>query len=265
MAKVFGKRARFYIDHRDLYLQSFELEQAIEGQSVDSTVYADDFDQFELLQYGGNMRITSYVVDTYRGTGDTSDQLLDKLVYDLMVDSAGVVQNTKVPLSVVVRETPAIGDFALFTRGLPQMSLSHPPKGLIAMRTELQEVGAIHMGQILDIQAAQVVNQGTPVLSSPGVQLGAVNNQMRLACHVFSFSQDVGTPDLDIVIQRDDNSGFASPVDYHTVFSALADVDAVWAEETTTTTDAWFRVELTANGVGGDQLTVGYILTAHAA
>lgn len=345
MTKVLGKYARFYLDHHDIYLKSFEASQNLETKIVDATNYAQDFEESEVLQAQGTFELTARLENAYRASGDvdaayspactvsgaqsistteitvndssgvavgdiavindsekvlvldndetneilhvrrgysdttptaltdgwtvklSGDRLIDKLLYEEAMAPSGVISNTPVPMSLIVRKTPAVGDNAQMFRGLPGLTFSSPVADLASMRCSVKETGAIHMGKVLAVGSYAVTTAGGPVYGSDliadvGIQLGKVWKAARFVYHVYSFVVDAATPTLTITIERDDAEGMPTKADYLELETGLDDVKGEWNELTTPTTDDWWRVRFDCVGASAE-CTIGIVVIGY--
>lgn len=110
-----------------------------------------------------------------------------------------------------------------------------------------------------DMFRGTVLEAGTTARSSTSTsatyQLGAQSSgeTAYAAMHVLATS---GSPTLDVVIQRDDNSGMSSATT-HLTFTQATDVGSQFISSTTATTDDYWRASWTFGGTG----TITFLVT----
>jgi len=265
MAKLLGKKARCYIDHQAIYLQSFEMEHSQETSTVEGSVYGDDFELMEPVKIKGSFSLQARLVNDYRDPADTVDQLIDKFAFGRTIDPVtGLVKTTPAVLSFINRALPTEGDDALFTRGWGNMSLAMPRDGLSAVDMKLTETGPIHLGKILRLVEVTLTN-ASPTDNGPAVNLGDATSNIRAALHVIKYTVNSGSPTgVTAKIQSDDASGFPSPTDRLT-FATNTDEGAEWKEVTInygSTTEDWHRLVLTGAGPSTWSVTIGVLCIA---
>lgn len=234
MSKVFGKKARFYIDDEAIYTRSFEMDQGMEVASVDASVFGDDFELLEPIRARGSFSVNARMDNTYRAVGDVADQALDKFFMSKMLNlSTGAVVTTPVNVSAILRNTPAAGDSGVFTRGYGALSFGIPRDGLVSMKFSLTETGPIHNGKVICVQ--DIPNGSFPFSGTAVAQAGAsAGGYMRAALHVVTFELLGGTPSIAFTIETDDNSGFTTPSAARLSFAAVTTKTSEWKEVLTT-------------------------------
>lgn len=338
MAKLAGKKARFYVDAQDIYLSSFEMEYGVESVVVDASVYNDDFDQNEVIGANGRFSLSARLTDSYRAAGDVSatlgitltatitptqtvfqytgadvvhvgmiieidsekmkvlgliaanndlqvirgysdtaavqhtigatiflsgDTLSDKYFRNLFTDPAtDRVKATPAVISAVIRNTPVIGDRALFTRGYGQMAINAVPRDLARINFQAQETGPIHLGRILYLPVAAPIT--TTEIFTTAVDFGrAAFQYIRASLHIFRYVVDSGTPSIRIRIQSDSGGGFGTPINALT-FADLANIGQEWKEVISGagigvgSNETFFRTSI--QNVGTGQATISGIL-----
>lgn len=263
MTKLLGKYARLYIDEEPIYLQAFEMDQAIEAQTAESSVYGDDFQIFEPLTAKGTMSLQARVLDTYRAPGDTSDQMSDKFFWNRMTNPDGTAKTTPAVVSTILRQAPVEGDDAFFTRGFGTLSFAVPRQGLTAIRFQLNDTGPLHFGKIIYINQVTLTDVA-PTVTGPGVNLGDATSFVRAAFHMVGYTVNSGTvTDVTATLQSDDANTFTSPTDrLSAVFTSRG---ASWQEASVDyglSTEDWHRVKLTGTGTAPWSVTVSLLCIA---
>ncbi len=249
MAKELGKDARLYLQHMDIHLKSFEMEQTMESQVIQSGQYAQDFDDFDILTANGSFNLSAYLFDDYKKTYAGTAEALDQFFFDQQIDSAGAVVSVPSVLTFSNKDAMTDGDWALITQGFAQMQIAPNKDGLVPLRVQVRETGPISVGQFLRIEdignliQAEVDNGAT-------IDFGAappVRTKLRATLHVLDVVVNSGTfTDATIRIESGVATPIVSPTTRHT-FTASADKDQQYADITISTNDRYWR----ATAVGG--------------
>lgn len=265
MGKQKGQFARLYIDEQAIFTSSPEFNYSQDVKTVDSSVYGDSFDQFEVLSYNGKLDINAFIEDDFRGPGDVADQLSDKFFHEQLIDpSTGLVVTSPALITAIMKESPVAGDVALFTQGYGGIQWAMPRDGLVAIRLNMTETGAINHGKIIGI-FEQTVVVGTPYESSE-VLIGdpsATNGFIRAGMHITSWANVVGTPTLEVKLQSD-TTGFPSEADRLTFTdTAIADLAHEYKEVVAAYSgETYMRFVLTMSGTATHSATVGGVIVA---
>ena len=260
MPKQKGQFARVYIDEQALFTSSPEFNYSQDVQTIDSSVYGNSFDKFEVLTYSGKLDVNAFLEDDFRGPGDTVDQLSDKFFREQLIDPAtGLIVTTPALITTIMKQTPVVGDVALFTQGYGTFQWAVPRDGLTAIRMSMTETGAISHGKILGLFQSSFTAAGGPYFGTE-VSMGLAPNFIRAGLHIINFSVAGGTPTMQIEVESD-VTGFAGPTSRITFTDTTID-DLYHDYETAGAyaTDDFLRYKLTVTGAG--TITAGGVIVA---
>lgn len=221
---ILGPNTKLWLDKYNLTgdLYKIDLQESVE--LLDNTVFGDD----TRSRIGGLKSVKLDNEGLWQGDDDAVD---DALFGKIGVRNVPVSVSPDGVVSYLFRATQGLYQPGAEVGQILRFSVSAEGSG---------GVGLVH-GQLLH----NAVKTATGVGS--GAQLGAVGASQSLyaALHVIAASGT--TPTLDVVIQSDDASGFASPTTQLT-FAQATGLTSEWLSKAGAIADDWYRVSFTIGG-----------------
>jgi hypothetical protein len=250
MVKELGKNARLYLNHMDIYLKSFEMEQTLETAVITSGQYGQDFDDMDPVRVNGQFNLSAYLFDDYKATYAGSAESLDRFFKEQQIDSTGQVVSTPSVMTFSNKSPMGPGDWALITQGFGQMGVAPDRAGLIPIRFQLRETGPIVRGKILEIADINLTN-AAPTNNSATVDFGvggAALYGIRATLHVLNITVNSGAfTDVTAKIESDTVTPVTTGTDRLT-FAAFTDKTQEWVDVAGTYAERYHRLVLTATG-----------------
>jgi hypothetical protein len=270
MTKMRGNKARFYLDHEDIYLNANEVEQSLETVIADTSTYGGEFDSAEPIRVRGRFSLQAFMTDDYRDPADTVNQLSEKFFFGRMIDpTSGLVRAVPAVWTLIQRNAPVVGDNAIFTQGYGSLGTAIPKDGISALRFQAQGTGPIHNGKILymtEVTLDDSVPGTSDIMNGVAVDLGDATRVIRTAIHVINYVVNSGTPTgVNAKIQSDAISGMTTPTDRQTL-TQITNEGQEWKETLVDYANAaedWHRLRL--DKVGAGSITIGIVCVAYTA
>lgn len=169
-----------------------------------------------------------------------ADQIDDVLFNDIAV--------ANVPMTICPHNSAAEGELAFFFQGLAGQ---YTPGAPVGEMFRFSVSGEADDGR--DLIRGTVMHNATRTASANGTarELGSVSATQKLYAALHVFDPVAGTtPTLDVKVQSDDLSGFASPIDRITFAQKTAKGSEYAVPVAGPLTDTWWRVVWTIGGAG---------------
>jgi hypothetical protein len=167
-----------------------------------------------------------------------ADQIDDVLFNDIAV--------ANVPMTICPHNSAAEGEIAFFFQGLAGQ---YQPGAPVGEMHRFSVSGGADDGR--DLIRGTVMHNATRTASGNGTarQLGSVSATQKLYAALHVFDSVAGTtPTLDVKVQSDDASGFASPIDRITFAQKTAKGSQYATPVDGPITDNWFRITYAIGG-----------------
>ena len=248
MVKELGKDARLYLNHMDIYLKAFEMEQAMTSEVLQSGQYAQDFDDFDIIKAQGEFSLSSYLFDDYKPTFAGPAESLDAFFKEIQIDQSGKVVTTPAILTFSNKALMVPGDWALFMEGFGQVGIAPNKDGLIPITCKITETGPIAHGIFLEIADVNLTN-GSPAVNSDTFDFGVGSNtRIRASLHVLDIVVNSGSfTDVEAKIESDTATPVSSGTD-RLNFADFTDKTQEFVDVAAVHTERYHRLVLTGTG-----------------
>lgn len=237
--RIIGKNARLYLDEFQLFLRLFDMSLDISTNSDESSVYADDWKTFEIIDSEESFDLAGRADSDAPSTEQDATVTLDQALFENMLVDPVVA--TFLPDG----SAPVAGDRVLYQQLLQgSMTISTPRNGVSSVRLTGNNNGRVAKGWLLtlaDVSLTAATDEFLPLLGTE-VGLGFPNGIVAVH-HVWKRT---GAGNLVMAIQGSTTSGgaFTDRLTFATLATGAVGKEFKEQAETAFATEDFHRVRL---------------------
>lgn len=228
MAPIILKNAKLYLGCFNLSGDLNQMALNYGADMLEVTTFADTAKR----RIAGLFDVSADLQGFYQA--DTNPDLVDKILWDKLS-----LQNE---IMTICPTTGAAGEVVYFTKVI---EATYTPGGSVGevfpFSVEAQGTEKLIRGIVAETGVKTATVTGT------ARNLGAVTASQKLYAVMHVIAASGTSPTLDVTIESDDASGFASPVTRITFAQATA-IGAQWKEVAGAISDTWYRPVITIGG-----------------